>query len=142
MVLLIIKLIIVVIISGVVKSKKGMVFLSHGLGSLMNVYEKLDVKLVQDSFSVLKYNNFDKWVKYTPNLCVDQSEDLIGHVNEEEKEDVVGFVGHSNGGGVGISTNFRWGSNESNRRVILKLALTLDTPGIYAKKTFHSKCRL
>jgi len=76
------------------------------------------------------------WVKYDPDMFVDQLEDLLDFVCAEEKEEVVAYVGHSNGGVNGISANFRWSSNNINggskRSVFPKMILV--NPALYAKK--------
>jgi len=130
---------------GSTKSKKGMVVLSHGLGSSLKMFQELSNILVERGFSVLRYDYFghgygkylgkDAWIKYTPDYFVDQLEDLLDHVYEEEQEKVIGFIGHSNGGVNGISANYRWvnakyGAKE--RDLIPKMILV--NPAIYAKK--------
>jgi pimeloyl-ACP methyl ester carboxylesterase len=125
------------------KSKsKGMIVLGHGLGQSLKMYQEFSDILVQNGFSVLRYDYFghgygkyvgdNMWMKYTPDMFVDQLEDLLDHVYEEEKEEIVAFVGHSNGGVNGISANFRWSSNGSDRKVIPKMVLV--NPAIYTNK--------
>ena len=127
-----------------VKSKKGMVILSHGLGQSLQMYEEFTDFLVGEGFSVLRYDFFGHgyskytgkggiWIKYTPDLLVDQLEDLIDFVRGEEKEGIVALVGLSNGGLVGIHSNHRWSTNKnSGRSIIPKLILV--NPAVYIQK--------
>lgn len=135
----------------VVKSKKGMVVLSHGMSQSLKTYQDLSDILVKRGFSVLRYDYFghgygrqsrdkDLWIKYTPDKFVDQLEDLLDHVYKEEGgEEVVGFIGHSNGAVNGISANYRWASANNNggkeggrRGLIPKMILV--NPALFAKK--------
>ena len=128
-------------------SSKGMIVLGHGLGSSLKMYKEFSDILVDKGFTVLrydcfghgysKYNGEDMWIKYGPDMYVDQLEDLLDFVCAEEKEEVVAYVGHSNGGVNGISSNFRWSSNDdknggSKRSVFPKMILV--NPAIYANK--------
>ena len=125
------------------KSKKGMVILCHGLGQSLKMYKEFSDMLVKDGFAVLRYDYFghgyskfggrDIWIKYTPDVFVNQLEDLIDFVTKEEKEEIVAFVGHSNGGVVGISANYRWNSDSTNKRKLIP-KLILANPAIYASK--------
>jgi pimeloyl-ACP methyl ester carboxylesterase len=128
---------------------KGMIILGHGIGTSLTIFDELSLILIQSGFSVLRYDYFghgysryiadednseggiDMWMKYTPDMFVDQLEDLIDFVSEEEKEDIVGYIGHSNGAVNGISANFRWGSAKQ-RKVFPKMVLV--NPSVYAKK--------
>ena len=125
---------------------KGMVVLGHGLGSSLKMFQELSDILADKGYTVLrydcfghgysKYNGEDMWIKYGPDMFVDQLEDLLDFVCEEENEKVVAFVGHSNGGVNGISANYRWSSsnheNNSKRSVFPKMILV--NPALYAKK--------
>ncbi len=126
--------------------KKGMVVLGHGLGSSLKVYKDFAIVLANEGYTVLrydyfghgysKYNGEDMWIKYTPDVFVDQLEDLIDFISEEEQEDIIAYVGHSNGGTNAISANFRWSSKSddgsSSRSVFPKVILV--NPAIYANK--------
>lgn len=128
------------------KSKKGMVILCHGLGRSLKMYQELTDILLKDGYSVLRYDYFghgyskylgkNMWIQYTTDIFVDQLEDLIDHVVKEEQEDIVAFVGHSNGGVVGIAANYRWshsnGGGSSSRKILPKLILA--NPALYASK--------
>jgi pimeloyl-ACP methyl ester carboxylesterase len=121
---------------------KGMVILGHGLGASLKNFKPFADILLKNGFSVLrydifghgysKYNGEDMWIKYTPDMFVDQLEDLVDFVCEQEKDDVVAFIGHSNGGVNGISANSRWTTEGSQRKAFPKLILV--SPSIYAKK--------
>lgn len=126
-------------------SKRGIVVLGHGLGSSLKMYKPFAKLLVNEGYTVLRYDCFghgyskanDMWVKYTPDMFVDQLEDLIDFVSKEEQEEVIGYVGHSNGGVNGISAQFRWSSNESARKVIPKMILV--NGSVFAKKPLLAK---
>ena len=130
------------------ESKKGIIILCHGLGQSLKMYKEFSDILVKDGFAVLRYDYFghgyskyvgrDIWVKYTPDVFVNQLEDLIDFVTKEENEEVVAFVGHSNGGVVGISANYRWNSDSTNKRKLIP-KLILANPAIYASKPLLAK---
>ena len=127
--------------------EKGMVILCHGLGQSMKMYQELTDILINEGFSVLRYDYFghgyskyqgdknDKWIKYTTEIFVDQLEDLMDHVIKESQQEIVAFVGHSNGGVVGIAANYRWSRGTGSPRKILP-KLILCNPAVYARKPF------
>lgn len=119
--------------------------LAHGIGTSAKALKELGSTLVADGYSVLRYDYYghgyskfgqNMWTKYTPDVFVDQLEDLLDHVMEETKEDVVALAGHSTGGLVGIAANHRWGAmmdgGKVRRAVLPKLVLI--NPSLYAKK--------
>ena len=131
-------------------SKKGMIVVIHGVGeSSKNPKEFADC-LVHNGFSVLRYDFYghgyskyggnDPWFKYTPDMLVDQLEDVLEYVLEETKERVVALVGHSTGGMVCIKANERWANNGAKRGVVSKLILL--APALYAKKVSEDNCVL
>ena len=103
---------------GMQPSTKGIIVPSLLLGTSVHVYQKLAAILVDDGYTVLRYDfynygysNFagglrgkDVWMKYSPDLFVDQLEDLLLHVCAETKETVAGIVGHSTGGIVAVAS--------------------------------------
>ena len=118
-------------------STKGIIVLSHGLGTSVRVYQQLAAILVDDGYTVLRYDFYnhgyskyagglvgkDAWIKYTVDLFVDQLEDLLLHVCAETKETVVGIVGHSTGGVVAVASNARWRTKGAKRDVIPSVVL-------------------
>jgi len=128
---------------------KGIIVLSHGLGTSVRVYHQLAAILVDDGYTVLRYDFYnhgyskyagglfgkDVWIKYTVDLFVDQLEDLLLHVCAETKETVVGIVGHSTGGVVAVASNARWRTKEAKRDVIPSVVLA--NPALFLfKKPF------
>mmetsp|Transcript_23091 Transcript_23091/g.34214 ORF Transcript_23091/g.34214 Transcript_23091/m.34214 type:complete len:398 (+) Transcript_23091:229-1422(+) len=128
-------------------SERGLVVLAHGLGVSLKMYQDLAMSLVDEGFSVLRYDYYghgyskhgsDTWVEYSPNMFIDQLEDLLEHVCKRTKENVIGIVGHSTGGIVAIACNDRWRSNkESKRKAVKKIVLA--SPALYAKKPLMAR---
>jgi len=128
-------------------SSKGMIILAHGLGSCLKMYRPLAQHLVKAGYTVLRYDYFghgyskytngkDMWVQYTPDMFVDQLEDLLDHVCQ--KENNIGFVGHSTGGIVGTYALDRWGSvGCKNRNLIPKVVML--NPAFWATKPFLAR---
>jgi hypothetical protein len=123
-------------------SKKGLIVVIHGVGESSKSPKEFADCLVHDGFSVLRYDSYghgyskfggnDPWFKYTPDMLVDQLEDVLKYVLEETKERVVALVGHSTSGVVCIKANERWANNGAKRGVVSKLILL--APALYAQK--------
>ena len=135
---------------GMQPSTKGIIVLSHGLGTSVRVYHQLAAILVDDGYTVLRYDFYnhgyskyagglfgkDVWIKYTVDLFVDQLEDLLLHVCAETKETVVGIVGHSTGGVVAVASNARWRTKEAKRDVIPSVVLANPALFLFKKVRF------
>ena len=81
------------------------------------------------------------WIKYTPDVLVDQLEDLLLHVCAETKETVVGIVGHSTGSIVAVASNARWRTKEAKRDVIPSMVLANPALFLYKKVSILSLLR-
>jgi len=131
-------------------SAKGMVVICHGLGTSFYAFENFSTELVNAGYSVLKYDYYghgyskycggeDMWVDYTPDMFVDQLEDLLEHVEKEEGGKPVAVVAHSTGGIVCTAANDRWSKVVGSKRGIIP-KLVLVAPAFYCKKV--SGCSL
>lgn len=123
-----------------------MVCLCHGLGTSMKAFQSISEDLVNAGYSVLKYdyyghgyskydekNSKERFFDYTPEMMVDQLEDLVSHVEKEEGgKPLAALCGHSTGGIVCVAANDRWSKEESSRSIVPKLVLI--SPAFYAKK--------
>jgi pimeloyl-ACP methyl ester carboxylesterase len=128
---------------------KGMVVLAHGLGTSLRAYDDAVVELNKAGYTVLRYDFYnhgyskyhvpgkDKWIAYSIDVFIDQVEDLILHVCNDAKRDVICYIGHSTGGLVGPAANLRWSFDGSRRSMIPNLVLL--APAMYAKKPFIAK---
>jgi len=123
-------------------SKKGLIVVIHGVGENSKNPKEFSDCIVHNGFAVLRYDFYghgyskyggnDPWFKYTPDMLVDQLEDVLEYVLEETKERVVALVGHSTGGVVCIKANERWANNGAKRGVVSKIILL--APCLYADK--------
>ncbi len=136
--------------SGCTRSKcQGLIVLIHGVGTSLTMYKNLSGKFIKEGYSVLRYDlyghgyskyrnggddNDDLFIEYSPDIFVDQLEDLLEYIDVDVDDDVVGMVGHSTGGLPVIAFNDRWGRNEggSKRKVAPKLCLAC--PALYSNK--------
>mmetsp|Transcript_27138 Transcript_27138/g.31032 ORF Transcript_27138/g.31032 Transcript_27138/m.31032 type:complete len:390 (-) Transcript_27138:111-1280(-) len=125
---------------------KGIVILGHGLGTSLRMYGELTDFLVDDGYSVFRYDYFghgygkfsgSEWTEYKPDIFVDQLEDLLDYISMNEKQEVVGYIGHSNGGVNIISAYNRLASYEGNGKIIPKIVIA--NPAIYAEKPITGK---
>eukprot|EP00931_Biecheleriopsis_adriatica_P053753 TRINITY_DN31540_c0_g1_i2.p1 TRINITY_DN31540_c0_g1~~TRINITY_DN31540_c0_g1_i2.p1 ORF type:complete len:374 (-),score=70.24 TRINITY_DN31540_c0_g1_i2:69-1046(-) len=109
----------------------------HGIGTSMEVFHALVQPLLDEGFSVLRYDFFgcgwsvanDLYLHYTDNIFLDQLEDLLDHVlgkSTRKSLPVSLYVGHSTGGVVGILASAQ-SSREVNR-------LSLVSPALWAEK--------
>ena len=129
------------------------IVLSHGLGTSVRVYHQLAAILVDDGYTVLRYDFYNHgyskyagglfgngvWIKYTlVDLFVDQLEDLLLHVCAGKKVTVVGIVGHSTGGVVAVASNARWRTQEAKRDVIPSVVLANPAFFLFKKVRFLS----
>lgn len=135
-----------------VACRKGMIVLAHGIGTSLSMFKSTASSLTKEGYSVLRYDYYnhgyskyeeegkDMWVKYTPDLFVDQLEDLLQYVTATTDEKPYGIVGHSTGGIVSIACQDRWGLGEgqsSNTSPFSKVALV--APALYANKVSFQK---
>lgn len=126
--------------------RNGVVVMALGIGNNVRRYRELSTAIASEGFVVVSYDfyghGFSKatdssgsnnlWIEYSPEILVDQLEDVTDFVCGEEKKELVGMIGHSTGGLAVISANLRWGDATSNRKVIPKLALV--APALFANK--------
>ncbi len=123
---------------------KGLIVLIHGLGTSLTMYKETSDKLIEEGYSVLRYDFYghgyskhkDLFFEYTADVMADQLEDLLEYVDE----DVVGMLGHSAGGVAAIAFNDRFVRKEggSKRKVAPKLCLAC--PAIFADKVSETAC--
>jgi pimeloyl-ACP methyl ester carboxylesterase len=89
--------------------QKGLVLFAHGLGTNMHLYDEMVGPLLDDGFTVLRYDYLghgwsapdDKYFVYNKTVMLEQLEDLLDHVLGPGGT-VYGFVGHSTGGCNGV----------------------------------------
>ena len=118
----------------------GVIVMALGIGNDVRRYSELAVAIASEGFVVVSYDYYghgfskanDLWIEYSPEILVDQLEDVVDFVCDQEGKKLVGMVGHSTGGIAAIHANLRWGGEDSKRSVIPKLALV--SPALFAKK--------
>lgn len=122
-------------------SSKGLVVIAAGIGVPSSYFKEFSDILVSEGYSTLTYDYFghgyskgtNKWVEYSPDLFVDQVEDILEYIGT----DPTAFIGHSTGGVVSIAAVDRWSKEGSKRSVIPKQVLV--APVLFAKKPFLAK---
>lgn len=134
------------------ESSQSLVVLSHGIGTSQQMYQDVANRLNKDGFSTLRYDFFGHgyskfddrdqggdgniWFDYTPELFVDQLEDLLDHViaddGEYSKQSLTAIVGHSTGALVAIHAVDRWTAEGHKKRSLPKIVLL--SPALWANK--------
>ena len=92
--------------------------MAHGLGTNMQLYDEMGGTLLDNGFTVLRFDYFghgwsapdDKYVAYGQMVVLEQLEDLLDHVvghlsppaARAAPFPIYAFVGHSAGGCVGV----------------------------------------
>jgi len=137
------------VVDGYSTSRK-LVILSHGIGTSQRMYQDLVNRLVDSGFSTLRYDFFghgyskydgDMWFDYTPDVFVDQLEDVLDHVTagdgKYKEQCLTAIVGHSTGALAAIHSVDRWAMEGANERAIPKIVLL--APALWANKPFVAK---
>lgn len=133
--------------------EKGVVVVIHGLGVSMKMYQSFARMLVKEGYSVLRYDLFghgysrfindedtnDIWVQMTPDILVDQLEDVIGLVCSNGSNKVHSIVGHSLGGIAAISAKHRWDCENTDNKTFDISNIVLVNPALWATKPFMAK---
>lgn len=130
------------VINGPADNDKGMIVLATGIGTDHKSSKEMSDILVSDGFSTLRYDYFGHgyskydcktaWLKYDPDMFVDQLEDMLEVVSSSRKEKVTAIVGHSTGGIAAIYAAERWNKEGAKRGRLPKIALL--SPALWAEK--------
>jgi pimeloyl-ACP methyl ester carboxylesterase len=125
------------------------IVMAHGLGTSATAYSDLAAHMTSLGYFVVRYDYFghgyskfngpDMWLEYSPDMLVDQVEDVIDYCTNNYTSHslkMAAFVGHSTGGILAIHASARWGRAISNSTVPVRSMprIILLSPAIWADK--------